>query len=554
MPLKFFASALVVAGALSLAACQFATDKPTPASQTHAWVADLSDGRYQNPILHADYSDPDVIRVGDTYYMTASSFNVAPGLPLLESKDMVNWRLVGHAFAQQLPLENHARPFHGGGVWAPSLRYHQGQFYIYWGDPDVGVFMVQAKDFRGPWSTPHLVIEGKGYIDPVPFWDDDGQAYLLHAWAASRVGISNRLVLRRMSADGKTALEATGQEVINADSLPGYRVTEGPKLHKRNGYYYVFAPSGGVAPGWQSVFRSRNLYGPYEAKIVLEQGNTPINGPHQGAWVDTPDDQHWFFHFQDKGVYGRVVHLQPMRWVDDWPQIGQNIDAQGKGEPVLVHTKPIQGFPIAVPATSDEFDQSTLGFQWQWNSNWKNEWYSLSANPGALRLFSQFDEITHNTRNLWNTPQLLKQKLPAPEFQVEAKITLHGDKVGDRAGLLVYGYHYAWLGLRKNAKGYELVYANAHDANSPGRSERERFVIPIETNQLLVRMQMREEGRVEFSYSTDGNEYTPIGGLFRAERGRWVGGQIGLFSLGGEQNSQGFADIDYFRVSPLTAR
>lgn len=543
--------------ATSLLACQAPISSISSLPVSEPWVADLGNGYYQNPILHADYSDPDVIRVGDTYYMTASSFNVAPGLPLLESKDMVNWTLVGHAFAQQLPLAVHVRPQHGGGVWAPSLRHHDGKFYIYYGDPDVGIYMLQAESFRGPWSTPHLVIEAKGLIDPVPFWDDDGSAYLVHAWAASRSGISNKLTLRKMSVDGKRFIDGEnatdGKLIIDADLLPGYRALEGPKMHKQNGYYYIFAPAGGVAPGWQSVFRSKTIEGPYQAKIVLEQGNTPTNGPHQGSWVQAENGSHWFFHFQDKGVYGRIVHLQPMVWHNDWPQIGQNIDANGKGEPVLTYQKPVQGFAIKTPVTSDEFTADTLGLQWQWNSNWQSDWYSLTANKGSLRLYAKEDQITNSTQNLWHTPQLLTQKIPAANFQVDTVIQLQAINNGDRAGLLVYGFHYAWLGLEQINGKPHLVYKNNHDAQSE-RQERERFRLPLATDKLHLRLIMRDGGKTEFFYSEDGKHYNSIGGLFTAERGRWVGGQLGLFALGGEgssQNLQGYADVDYFRVTPI---
>lgn len=531
---------------IGLAACTSQNAVPTA-----AWVSDLGNGNYQNPVLHADYSDPDVIRVGDTYYMTASSFNSAPGLPLLTSKDMVNWELVGHVFQQQLPLDVHARPQHGGGVWAPSLRHHDGKFWIFYGDPDVGIYMYQAENFFGPWSEPHLLLEGKGLIDPTPFWDEDGQAYVLHAWAASRAGISNKLTLRRMSADGKTILDDEAPVVVNGDLLPDYRALEGPKFYKRNGYYTIFAPAGGVAPGWQSVFRAKDIYGPYEDRMVLEQGNTAVNGPHQGAWVQTPEGGDWFFHFQDKGVYGRIVHLQPMRWENDWPVMGQNVNAQGLGEPVETYRKPVQGFPVKVPATTDYFDNPQLGLQWQWNANWNPQWFSLSDNPGQLRLFSHYDELTTNTNNLWHTPSLLFQKIPAPEFSVTTQLSLNASASGDRAGLLVYGFHYAWLGLRKEGEKTQLVYATNHDAMSE-RRERVRVRMDLPTDNVYLRVEMRDEGKTRFSYSLDGKNFKTIGGLFRASRGRWVGGKIGLFSLtdSATQNA-GYADFDDFIVAPV---
>ncbi|ACE86277.1 glycoside hydrolase family 43 protein [Cellvibrio japonicus] len=532
--------------ALGLGACIH-----QPVQQQQPWVADLGNGDYQNPVLHADYSDPDVIRVGDTYYMTASSFNSAPGLPLLTSKDMVNWELVGHAFQQQSPLAVHARPQHGGGVWAPSLRYHNNMFWIFYGDPDVGIYMYQAKHFAGPWSKPHLLLPGKGLIDPTPFWDEDGNAYLLHAWAHSRAGISNKLTLRRMSPDGRRILNQEAPIVVNADLLPEYRALEGPKLYKRNGYYYIFAPAGGVAPGWQSVFRAKQIYGPYEDRIVLEQGNTDVNGPHQGAWVQTPEGTDWFFHFQDKGVYGRILHLQPMRWENDWPLIGQNINTQGVGEPVARHRKPVQGFPQQVPATRDEFDTPELGLQWQWNANWKPEWYSLSANPGYLRLYSQYDALSTQKNSLWPTPSLLLQKIPAPEFSVTTQITLNATHTGDRVGLIAYGFHYGWIGLRREGGHTQLVYATCYDAASD-RTERIRFRKTLDTNSIYLRMDMREEGKAEFFYSLDGKHYERVSGLFRADRGRWVGGKIGLFSAGAQASKgKSYADVAYFQVTPL---
>jgi beta-xylosidase len=287
---------------------------PTKRPVSKVWVADNGDGTYKNPVLHADYSDPDVVRVGDDFYLAASSFNAAPGLPILHSKDLVNWELLAYALKEQPPADVYSKPQHGKGVWAPAIRYHNGQLYIYYADPDYGIYMVKARNAAGPWSPPLLVKAAKGWIDPCPLWDDDGSAYLVNAMAASRSGIKSILVVSRMSADGTRLLD---DGILVFDGHDKNPTIEGPKFYKRNGYYYIFAPAGGVETGWQLALRSRNVYGPYEPRVVLAQGKTQINGPHQGGWVETLPGQPWFIHFQDKGAYGRVVHLQPVRWIDD---------------------------------------------------------------------------------------------------------------------------------------------------------------------------------------------------------------------------------------------
>ena len=266
------------------------------------WVADNGDGTYTNPVLYADYSDPDAIRVGDDYYLVASSFNCIPGLPILHSRDLVNWELIGYALDKQPPFEVFDKVQHGNGVWAPCIRYHNNQFYIYYPDPDFGIYVVTATNPAGPWSKPLLVQPGKGLIDPSPLWDTDGKAYLVYALAGSRAGVKSVIMINRMDADGSKLI---GNSVMLIDGHKKHPTIEGPKIYKRNGYYYVFAPAGGVAPGWQMVMRSKNIFGPYEDRIVMAQGKTDINGPHQGAWVDTKTGENWFLNFQDLGAYGR---------------------------------------------------------------------------------------------------------------------------------------------------------------------------------------------------------------------------------------------------------
>lgn len=351
------------------------------------WSPDLGNGKYKNPIINADYSDPDAIRVGDDFYMTASSFNHAPGLPILHSKDLVNWTIINHALPQQHPVDVFSKVQHGNGVWAPSIRYHNGEFYIYYGDPDFGIYMLKTKDPKGDWSEPVMVFEGKGLIDPCPFWDEDGKAYLSFAYAGSRAGLKSVVLVARLNYAGDKVLDK-GVVVYDGHELDP--TIEGTKLHKRNGYYYLFAPAGGVATGWQLVLRSKSIFGPFERKVVMDQGKSPINGPHQGAWIDTQTGEDWFVHFQDKDAYGRVVHLQPMKWVSDWPVIGVEKGKKGTGEPVLEYKKPNVGktYPIVNPVESDEFEAPLLGKQWQWQANPDGTWL-MPSNNGALRLYTK---------------------------------------------------------------------------------------------------------------------------------------------------------------------
>ena len=295
---------------------------------SEVWVPDLGNGKYKNPIINADYSDPDVCRVGDDYYMTSSSFNCIPALQILHSKDLVNWTLIGYAAERLTPEEDFSKPQHGNGVWAPSIRYHNGEFYVCYGDPDRGIYMIKTKDPAGRWDDPILIHPAVGIIDPCPFWDEDGRAYIAHGYAGSRAGVKSIIGMIEMTPDGTATI---GSDRVIYDGHIGNETIEGAKMYKRDGYYYIFSPAGGVATGWQVVLRSKNVWGPYETRTVMAQGNTDVNGPHQGAWVDTPTGEDWFLHFQDVGAYGRLVHLQPMRWVDDWPVIGIDDDGDGCG-------------------------------------------------------------------------------------------------------------------------------------------------------------------------------------------------------------------------------
>ncbi|MBT2561014.1 glycoside hydrolase 43 family protein [Pedobacter sp. ISL-68] len=513
------------------------------------WTADLGNGTYKNPVIHADYSDPDAIRAGEDYYMTASSFNCIPGLPILHSRDLVNWTLVNHALKLQEPVDVYDIPQHGKGVWAPSINYHKGEFRIYYPDPDYGIFMVRAKNPLGKWEKPVLILKGKGIIDPSVFFDDDGQTYLAVAWAASRAGVNSLLTVFKMNSDG-TRVEDEGMHVF--DGHGKNHTVEGPKFYKRNGYYYLFAPAGGVAAGWQLVMRSKNIYGPYEERKVMEQGKTAINGPHQGALVRTPKDEYWFLHFQDKGLYGRVVHLQPVNWKNDWPVIGSDGDGDGIGEPVSVYTKPsVSGtHAISAPSESDEFNGIEPGLQWQWHANKKIQWSAMIPKSGYLRLFA-FPNPQIN-KGLWNVPNLLLQKFPAPTFTATTKLNyiIEWDTWQEKkTGLLIMGNDYSYLSVSKNEKGFQIAQVICKNAPNNG-IEQILAQRPLKSGAVYLRAEVAQEGQVTFSYSEDGELYHKIGETFKAQPDKWIGAKIGIFcTSGSDVRTGGYADFDYFRIT-----
>lgn len=525
--------------------------------RSEVWVSDEGNGMYRNPVLHADYSDPDVCAVGEDYFLTASSFNCTPGLPILHSKDLVNWKIVNYALKKVEPVEYYNEARHGKGVWAPSIRFHEGVFYIYWGDPDFGIFMVKTRDPYGEWDKPVLVKAGKGMIDPCPLWDDDGRVYLAHAWAGSRAKFNSVLTVCEMNKEGTAVIS---DPVLVFDGNDGVNHTiEGAKFYKRNGFYYLFAPAGGVVSGWQLVMRSKDVYGPYEARIVMAQGKTDINGPHQGGWVDTPAGESWFLHFQDKGAYGRVLHLNPMKWINDWPVIGVDRDGDGCGDPVSRYRKPKtdKTYPIETPVESDEFDTRKLGLQWEWHANYQDV-FGFTTNMGYVRIYGH--ELSPHFKNFWEVPNLLMQKFPAEEFTATAKLKVSAKDDGQLSGLIVMGWDYSWIGVEKQGEKFLLKQAICKDAEQ-GNLEQvstlavlepskkfEAGLFPNFERKIYIRVRVGKEAYCRFSYSLDGKKFTEAGTLFKARQGKWIGAKVGMFSVTPHGKERGWVDVDWFHV------
>lgn len=525
--------------------------------RSEVWVSDEGNGMYRNPVLHADYSDPDVCAVGGDYFLTASSFNCTPGLPILHSKDLVNWKIVNYALKKVEPVEYYNEPRHGKGVWAPSIRFHEGMYYIYWGDPDFGIFMVKTRDPYGEWDAPVLVKAGKGMIDPCPLWDDDGRVYLAHAWAGSRAKFNSVLTVCELNKEGTAVIS---DPVLVFDGNDGVNHTiEGAKFYKRNGFYYLFAPAGGVVSGWQLVMRSKDVYGPYEARIVMAQGKTDINGPHQGGWVDTPAGESWFLHFQDKGAYGRVLHLNPMKWINDWPVIGVDKDGDGCGDPVSRYRKPKtdKTYPIETPVESDEFDTRKLGLQWEWHANYQDV-FGFTTNMGYARIYGH--ELSLHFKNFWEVPNLLMQKFPAEEFTATAKIKVSAKDDGQLSGLIIMGWDYSWIGVEKQGEKFLLKQAVCKDAEQgnleqvstlavlePSRKF-EAGLFPNYEREIYIRVHVDKGAYCRFSYSLDGKKFTEAGTLFKARQGKWIGAKVGMFSVTPHGKERGWVDVDWFRV------
>ena len=533
---------------------------------SQVWNPDNGNGTYTNPVLYADYSDPDVVAVGDDFYLTASSFNCVPGLPILHSNDLVNWQIVGYALQEQEPKTIFDLPQHGKGVWAPAIRHHNGELYIYWGDPDQGIFMVKTKDPRGKWDRPVCVLAGKGMIDPCPLWDEDGKCYLVNGWAGSRAGFNSVLTIRELSADGTKAI---GKPRIVFDGGQENHTTEGPKLYKRDGYYWIMCPAGGVQQGWQLAMRSKNIYGPYETRKVMAQGKTSVNGPHQGAWVHTAQGEDWFMHFNDKGAYGRVVFLQPVDWKTGWPVMGNDKDGDGCGEPYLSYRMPKAAKHTKVnPQESDEFDSTELGLQWQWHANY-NELWGMPTNNGCLRLYTA--DLAHPAtangdgptafKSLWEAGNLLLQKTPAKNFCVTTKMRFASKEDNQYGGVIMMGMNYQALVVRRMGDSFLLQQLHCKGADTGGVETQktlatlkptERDTIPYSPAIYLdIYMQMRvKDGKCQFAYSLDGKHYKDVGDVFGLRQGKWIGAKMGYVSeRSNTKGNRGWIDADWFRVT-----
>lgn len=490
----------------------------------------------KNPVIYADYSDPDVIRVGDDFYMISSSFNYVPGVPVLHSKNLVEWELVNYVF-DSIPFEGYEVVRHGCGAWAPSIRYHGGKFYALIPFPDEGIYVAETEDIRGRWSPLRPLLKGKGFEDPCPIWEGD-KCYVVFAFAKSRAGFNS--VLAVFETDVALTVPADRYNFI-FDGVDIAPKIEGPKWHKRGEYFYILAPAGGVGSGWQVALRSKDIYGPYEMKIVLAQGDTPVNGPHQGALIDLDDGgQRWaFMHFQQVGAYGRIVHLQPAVWRDDWPVLGDSTAAEVLGSPVAACEYPVDVVTgMRLPA-GDEFSGG-LSPAWQTPAAPVDGAYVV-GNDGLRANCLHYGE-----QPLSDLPWLLTQRTPYKNFDLETEFTPSFENEGDEAGFCLFGRQYTYVCAVRREGGtcVELRLGGI------GKGE-DKILASLPAPQGPVRVRLavryRQFNKMCCRISVDG---MPIVRTFFAEPGVWVGARLAVYARSSAPNG-GSALFKYVRIAEV---
>ncbi|RQO64753.1 beta-xylosidase [Pedobacter sp. KBW01] len=501
------------------------------------WTADNGNGTFKNPILWGDWPDPDITRVGDEFYFVSTSMHYVPGCPVLKSKDLVNWEMASYVIDRY--NEDPRYDLKGGemylrGSWAATIKHHNGLFYVGFCTPkwekEKGNFSINiAKDIRGPWKR---TIFPEYLYDPGLFFDDDGKVYVIHG--------QGKLYVTELASDVRSV---KGENKLIWDksiptpkgsSAPGKAYNmEGSHMYKINGYYYLTCPAGGTE-GWQVCLRSKNIYGPYETKtIVQDESSYPNNGLHQGGMVQLKDGSWWFIIMQDRGAIGRVPNLLPVAWKDGWPMLGKNGNAKG----VVVYQKPnvAKTFPVKVPATSDEFSATKLSLQWQWNHNPDDARWSLKERKGNMRLRAGYAKDLTMARNT------LTQRVQGPASEGTVEIDLKGLKTGNIAGFGIFQSPYAYIAVRKTASSKDLIMVNNGKVIDS--------IVHFTPNKIWIKANATHTGfKATFSYSNDGKKFMPLGNTLQMDLGlAWTANRFALFNFSeGKEGIGGYADFNWF--------
>ncbi len=541
MSVRFLACALCAAGLLTASALPSMAQslKANPARSAYAplpdsdtptqgqW-GDRGDGTYANPVLPADFSDQDAIRIGSDYYAVSSTFQYSPGVVILHSKDLVNWTILGHAVSDitqigpDLNWDKMDR--YGKGVWAGSLRYHAGKFWLYFNTPDEGFFMTTARDPAGPWEPLTSVWRTSGWDDPCPFWDDDGQGYLVTTHYAD----GYKIHLFKMAPDGKSLLMNSDKAIHQSHG------SEANKLYKINGLYYHYYSEVQGEGRVVMMERAKSLDGPWEMRQLNHVNACIDKEPNQGGLIDLPDGRWYFFTHQGTGDWeGRAACLLPVTWTDGWPVIGK-VGPDGIGNMVWHAPKPITGFPSTQIQTNDEFTAKTLATAREWNYQPRADKWSLTERPAWLRLHAFKPLSPGDFKKAGNT--LTQRSVRTPHNSVTVKLDLTGMAEGQQAGFAHYAGPWATFGVTQ-ANGTKTLTYTENGYATPGPA--------ITQNALWLRSEWGFDGKSQFSYSLDGKTFLPFGPVYQLAWGNYRGDRIGLFTFN-DAGDSGYVDIDWF--------
>jgi beta-xylosidase len=528
---------------------------------------DQGNGTFRNPVLAGDYSDPDVIRVGDDYYGISSTLQESPGMIVIHSKDLVNWEIVGHVVSDVSVLSPelnwNSMKGYDQGVFAGSLRFHDNKFYCHFTTKKNGWFVAIADRPEGPWNVAQMTdmegnpLNGYGWDDNCPLWDDDGNAYII----ASNFGKYEWCPrIFRMSPDGKQLLDGRVSEgsdntkyldIIGGHITHPYRTSEANKIFKHNGYYYFFFSevrnADGFRPRIPVLLRSKNIFGPYALKEILHsQGFDKDFEPNQGSLLDTPDGKDWYFitHHGTGHFSGRFLSLLSMKWVNDWPVISEDVDHDGVGEMVWKEKKPSLNNPNIKIQTSDDFSTPNLGLQWQWNHQPRAEKWSLTERPGYLRLYA-FKPLEDN--NFFTVGNTIGQRYYRCENSVATvKLDINGMVNGQDAGLCQYdgGKCFSSLGVVMDNDVKKVVYKRGEYEKAATVTVGD-FVVPQKAKTMYFRLKADFNGLCNFEYSFDNKKYIASGETSQLTWAFYRGTRLGIYNYN-NLNEAGFVDVDSF--------
>ena len=512
---------------------------PQSSPQPEGW-GDRGDGFYLNPILPADFSDIDAIRVGHDFFLSSSTMQYSPGMVILQSQDLVNWKIIGHVVKDLNTLDpelNWDRMDRAGrGIWAGAIRHQAGKFWAYFGTPDQGLYVSTAMHADGPWSSPHLVLPAPGWDDPCPFWDDDGQGYLVatHFLPEGTPPTTYNIHLMKITADG-TALVPGSDHIIHRS-----RGSEANKLYKVNGlYYHLFSQ---VTPEGRVVMmeRSASLAGPWQSHQLIHVNAAVDKEPNQGGLIELASGKWYFVTHQGFGDWeGRAAALLPVSWIEGWPIIGRP-GPDGIGHMLWRAPKPIPGFPRLEIAADDNFASPTLNPAWEWNYQPNPAMWSLSERPGFLRLHA-FPPIHpgdfHTVGNV-----ITQRSLRSRHNEFTVQLDLAGMADQQESGLAHFAKTFSTLSIVQQGRSRRLTY-NDNGVRTPGPL--------IAGNVLWLRSAWDFDGVSHFSYSVDGQTFHPAGQPYRLTWGNYRGDRTGIFTSNPSRIG-GYLDID--SVSYRTTR